>query len=271
MTAPASTTPFAVASAVDARGDGFLARVPEDWTQGRGAFGGLIAAQGLRALSARVPPERALRSVVVDFVSPAVAGPVEVEVRLLRAGRALTHAEARIVQAGETCAVVVAAFGASRPSTLALAPASPPAAPPAEALARFPYVEGFTPAFTQHFDFRWASDRFPFAGASVANVGGWIRHAAPTPVDAAALLALVDAWPAPVLPLLPARVPASTVTWMVDLAVAPPAAGFAPEAWWRFEADGIAASDGYATVDGRMWDDRGRLVAASRQSVAVFG
>ena len=70
-----------------------------------------------------------------------------------------------------------------------------------------------------------------------------------------------------VLPLLREPAPASTVTWMVDV-VGP--VGGAPDAWWRFEADTLAAGEGHASVEGRMWGADGRLVAVSRELVAEF-
>lgn len=266
-----AATPFALASAVSVASGGARGAIHADWGQGRSAFGGLVAALGLRAIEAAgVAPGRPLRTLVMDFVAPAVVGEVALEVRALRSGRALSHAEVRVVQGGETCAVLLAAFGAARPSALAVTAPSAPPCPAPPGLARLPYVAGVVPAFTQHFDFRWASEG-PFVGASRANVGGYIRYATPTSVDTAALVALVDAWPAPILPMLRAPAPASSVTWALDLLVAPPEGGFPSDAWWRYEADAIAAGDGYGCADARLWDESGRAVAVSRQSVVVFG
>lgn len=248
-------------------GDAVLGTVTPEWAQGRAAFGGLIVGMAVRALAQRVPADRRLRSVLVDFVSPAGVGPLRIETRILREGRALTHAEARLTQDGEVRAVVVAAYGAARATAIRWEAGAAPPAAPADTLPAFPYIEGITPRFTRELEYRWTGDSIPFTGGTEPRVGGWVRLADPMPADDAVVLALLDAWPAPVLPLLRAPAPASTVTWMVDLVASVDAA---PDAWWRFEGTTIAAGEGHASVEGRLWGPDGRLVAASRQLVVEF-
>ena len=172
-------------------GDGGLA-------QGRAAFGGLLSGVALRALRELVPGERRLRSVLVDFIGPAGPGPLEIDARVLRSGRALTQAEARVHQEGTLVAVVIAAYGADRTTGISWPAASRPEVPDPTSLMGFPFLPGITPAFTQHFDYRWATHRLPFTGAECPEVRGFVR---PGPdeghVDEAMLLALIDAWPAP--------------------------------------------------------------------------
>ncbi len=242
-------------------------RVTPEWAQGRTAFGGILAGMACRALRPRVRAERRLRSVLVDFVSPAEVGPVRVDVRVLREGRALTHAEARLLQGDEVRAVAVLAYAEDRTTAIRWPAAPPPAAPGPAELAPFPYIEGVTPRFTRSFEYRWVGEAWPFAGGTEAEVGGWVRLREPVTPDDAVVLALLDAWPAPVLPLLREPAPASTVTWMVDLVGTFDAPA---EAWWRFAADTVAAGDGLASVEGRLWSADGRLVAVSRQLVAEF-
>jgi hypothetical protein len=142
--------------------------------------------------------------VLVDFVSPADIGSITVESRILRAGRALTHAEARLVQGGELRAVVMLAYAADRSTGLRWPGAAAPPAVTPEGLTAFPYIDGVTPVFTRQFDYRWATGALPFSGGGTPRIGGWVRLAEPVPVDDAVVLALLDAWPAPVLPLLDA-------------------------------------------------------------------
>jgi len=86
-----------------------------------------------------------------------------------------------------------------------------------------------------------------------------------------ALLALIDAWPAPVLPTLRAFAPASTVRWTVQLLDAAAAAGDVDGcAWHHVRADTVAAADGFATVVGTLSAADGRPLAWSEQLVAVF-
>ena len=253
-----------------AEGDRYTAETMPDWGQGRAALGGLVAGWGLRALAGRVDPSRSLRSVQVSFVGPVAPGTAEVVSRVLRTGRALTCGEARISQGGEDCAVVLAVYGASRPTNLVW-PAPPMLpAPSPDSIDPMVYQEGVTPVFTRHLDYRWATKFMHFSGGDQPEVGGWIRIHDSGPLDAAGMLSLLDAWPAPILTLLHRQAPASTVTWMVNLLAAPPPEGWPELGWWRFHGSTVAAGDGYADITGRLWGPDGNLVATSRQLVAEF-
>jgi len=251
--------------------DTWTGRVSEDWAQGRAAFGGQLSGVALRALRSLVDEGRRLRSVLVDFVAPAAPGSLEIEARVLRSGRALTQAEARIRQDGVLVAVVIAAYGADRQTAISWSAPSRGDVPDPGSLMGFPFIPGLVPAFTQHFDYRWAS-RLPFTGAENPEVRGFVRPGeGEGGVDEAMLLALIDSWPAPVLAMAEGPTPASTVTWMVDIVGPVPdrVDEHQGEYWW-FESDATACGDGYADVHGRIFDPSGRLVATSRQLVVEF-
>lgn len=248
----------------------FHAELTQDWAQGRASFGGVVSALGLRASARTAGEGRALRSVMVDFAAAVAPGPVDVRVEVLRAGKALTHLSSRIEQNGQCCAVVTAAWGGARKSAISVDGERAPQVMKPDAITPFPYIEGVTPVFTQHFDYRWTGPGIPFTGQQKAELGGWVRHKEPAVLDGAGVLALIDAWPAPVLPLLEKPAPASSVTWMVNLAALPEAGTFSPDAWWLFDAVATGARDGYADVSGRLWSPAGELVATSRQLVAEF-
>ena len=247
-----------------------VGQVRPEWAQGRAAFGGLVAGQLVRALEKLVPSERSLRSVLIDFAAPAVVGPVTIHTKVLREGRALTHAEARMQQGETVCAVLVATYGAPRVSPVRVPGAPAPALVPPEQITRMPYVEGFLPRFSEHFDFRWGSSHFPFSGSDRGNISGYVRHPSGGPVDAAGILALVDSWPPALLALLKRPAPASTVSWMVDIVGPLPASGTESDAFYRYEADTVAAGDGYGSCEARLWGPSGQLIAASRQFVVEF-
>lgn len=255
---------------LSASGAGWRAQLGAEWAQGRAIFGGLVAGLMARALERELPAERTLRSCLISFVAPGAQGEALIETKLLRAGRALTHGEARLVQNGEPCAVMLAAYGERRQTSLTVAGPTAPDFGGAEALPRLPYMEGVTPRFTKHIDFRVAGGRFPFIGAERANLSGYMRYAHGGPCDAAGLLGLIDAWPSPALPKLKKFAPASTVTWMVDVIGELPARGAQSDAFYRYDAECIAAEAGYASCEARIWGPDGRLVASSRQMVVEF-
>jgi acyl-CoA hydrolase len=224
----------------------------------------------LRAMRSVVPRERAARSIHVAFVGPVTPEEnLRAEVELTRAGKALSHASARLVRAGEVRAVAFASFGAARASKITVdGPAMPSVVGPDEALL-LPYVEGVTPTFTQHFALRWATGSPPFAGATEARFSGYAALREPSgPADEEVILALVDAWPAPVLSLLDRPAAASSVTWAVDFLGDASAHDAREPFFFRAETDG--ARDGYASVRGLLHAPDGRAVARSSQLVAVF-
>lgn len=262
---------FEQALSLDAhQGGSCRVQISEAWAQGRATFGGLVAALLVRALERALPPERNMRSCVVDFVAPVAPGEATIQASVLRAGRALTHGEARISQNGAVCAIMVAAYGERRSTSIQIDAPAPPAIDPPEALTRFPYVAGVMPRFTSQFDFRIPGGRFAYMGAPRANFGGYVGYPGGGPSDAAGILGLLDAWPAPVLAMLNKFAPASTVTWMVDMVAELPARGARSDAFFRYESAALAAGGGYASHDARLWSPDGQLLALSRQMVVEF-
>ncbi|MCA9543009.1 MAG: thioesterase family protein, partial [Myxococcales bacterium] len=205
-------TPFSIVSAWQPGLGG--GRITADWAQGRAAFGGLLATGALRAARTQVAPDRQLRSALVDFVGPAAPGPVDVEVQVLREGRALTRVEVRLSQGDAVCAVVLASYGADRPTLLPWPGEAAPAVPPATERPSMPFLKGVTPDFTQHFDYRWTVDSYPFTGRERGHVQGWVQvRGDEAPVTAETLPALLDAWPPPIWSRAKRPFPGSSVTW----------------------------------------------------------
>ena len=247
----------------------FSAQISEWWSQGRAAFGGLVAAQLARALERVVPAGRPLRSALIDFLAPANPGTVTIQASVLRTGKSLVHAEARMLQGGGPVALFIGTYGAARNTTLHLVGPKADDREPPETLHRLPYVDGAFPRFTQFFDYR-LSGGTRFHGSSEGKLAGYVRHAEAGPVDAAGLLALIDAWPPAVLPLLSKPAPTSSVTWMVDFVGQLPAQGSSSHAFYRYEAEALAAQHGYGSCEARLWGPDGALLAASRQLVVEF-
>jgi acyl-CoA thioesterase len=261
-------TPLSKVLKLKSDGPGFSTEIPQDWTQGRTTFGGLLAAVAIRGLQTAAQG-RPLRSFLMDYLSPTVPGALDVEVETLRVGRSLLHTRATLRQAGQTRAVLLGAFGDARETKLHQASSSAPTSDlPAEQLVRLPYIEGAMPAYTQHFDYRWTSQHGLFSGAPEGKLSGFVRSLDADRVDSAVIAALIDSFPPPVLTQLRAPAPASTVTWMVNFAHVRPAVALSE--FCRYESVTISANGGYAGVDTRLWDNDGRLLADSRQLVAEF-
>lgn len=260
---------FHDALAFETDADGTLhGEIQEDWRQGRAAYGGLMGALALKAMQSRVDADRPTRVLQVVFVAPLGQGPLRVESTLLREGRSMTLAEARILQEDRVLLTASAALGADRDSDILVPAQTPePIKEPAACIEQ-PYMPGITPAFTQHFKYRWAEGNFPFMGAKEAGFKGWCRHGATVADAAQAIVGLADAWPAPSLSMARGPVPASSVTWNLQFTHLPQEID--PQAWWRMDYQADHAAAGMHTITGQLYAPDGTLAAISTQLAVVF-
>ncbi len=244
--------------------------VPAEWAQGRATFGGLVAALVYSAMRSKVSDGRPVRSLAISFVGPVAPGAVQLEVEVLREGRAVVQVEGRALQDGQVAAVVLGSFGAPRESAVAVTADPAPQVAAVEKCQQLPFIPKLSPTFAQYFEYRWAIGHMPFTGSRERKMGGWMRFSEPQgKVDEAQLLGLVDAWPPAVLPMLESPAPGSSLTWTIEFVQ--PAPAVSPEDYLLYEAEVEHARDGYGHVAARVWNAQGELVALSRQTVTVFG
>lgn len=259
-------TMFEKVSAVERIDDHrFRAQLDPSWWVIRGPHGGYMTAIILRALTALVgDPERPVRSFSTHFVAAPKEGiPVEIETRLERRGRSITHTSARLTQNGEVMATSLAAF--SVPWTgmdFDLAPA--PELAPAEECFKVP-SGGVAPRFLENFDMRWGIGDLPYSGSSEATVGGYLRFEEPQVVDAPAAACMLDAWAPVVLPMATEPVVAPTIDLTMHLRSTFPLEGVAPDDFFRFRLSSKLGRDGFFEEDGELWGPDGTLVAQCRQ------
>ena len=244
------------------------ATVGEDWLQGRSVFGGLQAVLGVRAMRSLLAEPLPLRTLQTTFIAPLPAGTVRVEARLLRAGKTTVHVEARLFDGEQVACLLVAVFGAARPSTLVITPPSVAAPKPPEQSAELPYVAGISPAFLRYFRMRWADGVFPYCGGTRASTRVWVELRDTPVIDESAVIALADSIPSPALSMFRRPSPASSLTWTLEFLRAP---ADTPAVPWRMDAEVTAAADGYGAQTATLFDGSGEAVALSRQSVVIFG
>ncbi len=249
--------------------DTWTAIIPEDWLQGRSAYGGLQVSLALKAMRALLPTEVPLRTLQVTFLAPVPPGPVEITAHVLRAGKSATHVEARLQMAGQTLCLVIGVFGLSRASSVNILPVQP-AVTVDEKPLQLRYVEGITPVFLQHFDMRWLSGSRPFQGASTARavIEVGLHSAADRKASDLHLTAIADAIPPLALAMLHKPAPASSMTWMLELLS--DRYDHQPLNGWRFDAEVLAAGQGYTSQTVMIWAPDGSPAALSRQSMVVF-
>lgn len=257
---------FAEASAVERVDEArFVARVPDGWQQGRGAFGGLGIGIGVRAIEA-VEAERPLRGLTAELPGPLMVGEAEVTVRTLRRGRGMSTLEAFVAQDGEVKVRVSGVLGRSRVDEPAWAPPAPAlgdwqAAPPVP-------VNAMPPPFARYFEYR-VTGPAPFASGPDPVAEGWIRPRAPLDAwGSAEVVAMADAyWPA-LFATVAAPRPMATVTFTLQLTDA--AHALDPAAPLFYRARALAHSGGYVSELRELWTADGALVALNPQTFVII-
>lgn len=249
-------------------------QVPADWGQGRALFGGMAGALALAHLQQVIPAELPLRSLTISFVAPLAPGVASASRRVLRQGKSVLQAQVELSQQGQPALVLLASFGAARPSQLLVS--APPLPPVADAQYQSMPNSPQVPEFTRHFDYQLCDGGWPFSASQLPRLQGRLRFEQPANdslpaddrVDAPALLALIDAWWPVSLSLSPVPAPASSLTWTLELL--PGWQGFSRRDWWPYRAEIEHGSEGYHHIAAQCWTPAGQLAAISRQTVTVF-
>ena len=246
--------------------------ITEDWMQGRSTFGGLQAAMALKAMRETTGVTAPLRVLQTSFIAPVGGGEVTVRASTLRAGKSVTHVEARLMQGADTLCLVVGIFGVARESAIVVPMAGANAAASPEGFKDLPFARGIAPNFTQHFQWRWAAGGWPYSGSVEPFTRIWLRHRTATGTGAAeaeyAMVALADAVPSPALSMMKIFKASSSLTWTLELLRAAPAPD---EGFWRIDSDIHQAQDGYVAQTATVIAPDGLPLALSRQAVVVFG
>jgi acyl-CoA thioesterase len=221
----------------------------------------------LRALVATVDdPSRTPRSLTVHYTRAPEPGPLEIEVAVERTGRSLTTLSARMLQAGKTTALALAAF--SVPWRSPDANELPmPEVPPADAERRStPGLFKGAPEFTRHLIMQPRVGAIPFAGSGAPmRVGGWTGLPEARPVDVLALALFCDAWFPPSFIALDAPAISPTVDLTIHFRQSIEDAAVDPAALCLGIFQTRLLHDGLFEEDGVIWAADGTVLAQSRQ------
>ena len=245
--------------------DGFRLAIPEDWHQGRTAYGGLSSALALSAACQVGGAVTPLRSAQLAMIAP-VAGRVEVRARVLRRGRNATWVSAEIC--GESGIGFSASFVFMGPVDSVVHIHDRPVPEDLIALDRAePLSQERGVSFLRHnFEARFA---LPRRVERRAESCWWVRRRDHGGIDPMAELLLIgDALPPGIMPFLPRAAPVSTMHWQVNLLTPAPATH---DGWWLLRSTGDYAEKGCSSQRMAMWNADGVPVLAGMQSVALFG
>lgn len=267
MTLPDPKLPLDVLTSVEAMGaNRWRAVLPPEWMQGRGLFGGVIAATLTRVLE-QASPDRALRNLALEIPAPVTPGEVSLEVEVMREGSAVTTSAVRLFQEGELRAHAVGVLGRTRMTDCDGVDHTPPSPQRWQELEVAPVQAPLAPEFTQFFEYRLTGP-FPFSSTEPI-VEGWVRPKAQvTQRDAAYLAACIDAyWPAHLSREQHYR-PMATASF--NFQPRPHFDGLDPEAPFFYRARVLATDGGYSVEFRELWGEDGRLLALNQQTFVII-
>ncbi len=242
--------------------------LPENWAQGRTAYGGFTSALMYAAALRFAPDLPPLRSALINFTAP-VTAPVVVRVERLRQGRNVTTLNARAELDGEVAAQGTFSFGAAQDSHVRVSCPAPVGADPAQAEPFFPPEMGRPPVrFAENFDMRLIGGARPFSGAARGYARIWARYREPAMWERPeGLIGIADVMPPAVFPVCRKPGPNSSMTWICNMLADAPETR---DGWWMLDTDLTAARNGFSSQVMRVWNRDGDLVAEGMQSVVIF-
>ncbi len=266
-------TKFDDDTALTPLGDGrFAGRISPDWSIVRGANGGHIAAILLRGVVMEVDDAaREPRSLTVHFARVPRDEPFEVFANIERTGRTTANVSARFVQDDKLIAMGIAVVSTPQSgpefSDLAM-----PEVPRPDAIDAVADRQDFP--FGRQFDFRRALGPDIGETSDVAEIGVWMRLREHQPVDHIVATQLMDAFAPAVFAKLGtggggAGVPTIEMTYHFRESL--PVADQPPDAWHLGIYRTHTARGGFIEEDGWLWNERGVLVAQSRQLALLMG
>jgi acyl-CoA thioesterase len=253
----------------------YRAEVAAHWNCPLFPQGGLVAAVAAQAIAIELDaPDQRLRSLTTLFVQPVPAGPVTVDVGVVRRGRSMSQASATLAPEGATTGqTAVAVFGRSRPGFAFTDRVMPEAPPPHECRSvRDPFPEGFEAPeiqFWNHVDSRIASGHLPWDDYMPASSDMvlWYRYdEAPRDrdgvLDPLALVALCDTMPSSINERLG---PDRPDWWGPSADLTVHLLAESRSDWILAHLRTRRAADGYASAEIELWDTDAGLVAYGTQ------
>ncbi len=255
-------TPFELATTPDPHGHLSWA---EGWFQGRGAYGGAVAAALWRSMAA-LAPGRSCRSLTVHFAAPPTRATFTA--KLEREGSRVSQLSARAEHEGQVLSLALASFARPRPDGPVFARDPIPEIPGHEHCVEVDVGALGAPRCTQHFRYRLAPGPLPFSGAERARIDLWCRPEVPQVLDVGLLVGLLDVRPPPILTTFTRPRELATVDLRVQVLAMPEAPD--PGAWWLVRAWSSQAGEGYVEEQHELWSEQGVLVARAQQVVAVL-
>lgn len=243
------------------------ATVGERWSSLQGVHGGVVAALAVAAVEAElrdagVDPATTLRAATFGYASGNAVGELEIEVDVVRRGRAMVTTHARVTQRGKT--TTVARLHHSTPwdgPTYTDAPA-PPLRPP----DAVPLAVGGRAAHLDNVETWLDPATTPFAGADRSEWRAWCRPRHGGEFDTAWLTMFGDYFPPAVFTRLTAPNRAVTIEYSLQVHSAAGSWSLGAGEYLAARMHTFHSADGFAVEDGWIHLPDGTLLATARQT-----
>lgn len=248
---------------------GWTAQLAEGWDIFGITNGGYLMSIATRAMESE-SGGRTLIAANGTYLNPATAGPVDVDVEVLKRGRSLTTLRATLSRDGTALVYVSGVFtNAARPAANAkLVLGAPPELPPPEECQEVEPSDTapLPPPFTGKVELRIHPDDAGLVygnRASNSLMRGWFRLRDGERLDANAVVLAADAFP-------PAIFNSDlAVGWTPTVELTVQVRNPSPTGWLACRYATRFVTDGMLEEDGEIWDESGTPVALSRQLALV--
>jgi acyl-CoA thioesterase len=241
---------------------GWHGTVPENWLQGRTAYGGFSAALALHAAQKSDTDLPPLRSAQVSFIGP-LSGDIVIRASRLRRGRNAAFVQTDVEsEAGLGLRATFVFMGAVVSRVDHQSGAAPD----------FPMPQPDTQTFRGHSAVAF-SRNFDLLDRRDETVGPaeWLRWARLVEREGldpmVELMAIADCLPPAALKLLGGRAPLSSMTWLLNILGPQPVTR---DGWWLLRATTDYTKDGSSSQQMAIWNADGTPIAEQMQSVAIF-
>lgn len=256
-----------ILSSTKRNGDVLDAPIPNEWTQGRSAFGGLAAALAYHGVRKLTEEKRPLRGAMISFVGP-TSDNVTIDVTPLRSGRTSGSVRSSIKADGVSATEALFTFAELREdSNLEF---EPPKSPAEHSPISDPSMEAFRPPFPTFYKQFEVVPVFglPFQQTKTPDIYWWIRHIDPAHHQSMeGLLAIGDA----MIPAYGTKMndwaPMSSMNWMINMLTDNPQT---EDGWWLLRSTADSANGGYTSQNMAIWNTNKECVFLGRQMVTIF-
>lgn len=251
-----------------ASGPNYIADLPENWMQGRTAFGGLTSALLAAAIQQDYPDLPPIRTAQVNFIGPAM-DKLEVRHQLLRQGKNNVTLSATLDSEAGAGTHGFFTYGVTRqlPQEMDY-PARAMEKKPEDAEPFHPTTEG-APSFLTNLDRRWVAGPRFLEGSNNPDMLFWARLTDPKSWDEGLipLIVLADTPPAAFGYLTEPFRALSSMNWNINFLTD----DFTTrDGWWLMRSATRFIKDGYSSQLIQVWNTDGRRVMDSMQMQALF-